>query len=216
MRRPARAAFPSSSFRNSCSVRTAGPVSATASNVSALKRRWASMPRPPASWNMTAPRGWLIGEANKGLACMFTMMNSARLNVGLEGVAVGEAACQTAFQYAQDRKQGKVEGVDGPAPILHHADVRRTLTTMRARVAAAAPSATPPASRRTLRSQRPTNRPATLQSCAKTCSRRLPALVHRYGRRHCQPRRADPWRHGLHERDARRPALPGRPHRADL
>nr|WP_321511466.1 acyl-CoA dehydrogenase [uncultured Hyphomonas sp.] len=81
--------------------------------------------------------GWLIGEANKGLACMFTMMNSARLNVGLEGVAVGEAAYQTAFEYAQERKQGKVQGVDGPAPILHHADVRRTLTTMRARVAAA-------------------------------------------------------------------------------
>jgi alkylation response protein AidB-like acyl-CoA dehydrogenase len=81
--------------------------------------------------------GWLIGEENKGLACMFTMMNAARLNVGLQGVAVGEAAYQTAFAYAQDRKQGKVEGVDGPAPILHHADVRRTLTTMRARVAAA-------------------------------------------------------------------------------
>ena len=81
--------------------------------------------------------GWLIGQANKGLACMFTMMNSARLNVGLEGVAVGEAAYQTAFEYAQERKQGKADGVDGPAPILHHADVRRTLTTMRARVAAA-------------------------------------------------------------------------------
>ncbi|KCZ89498.1 acyl-CoA dehydrogenase [Hyphomonas johnsonii] len=81
--------------------------------------------------------GWLIGEENRGLACMFTMMNAARLNVGLQGVAVGEAAYQTAFAYAQDRKQGKVEGVDGPAPILHHADVRRTLTTMRARVAAA-------------------------------------------------------------------------------
>ncbi|HRX74699.1 MAG TPA: acyl-CoA dehydrogenase, partial [Hyphomonas sp.] len=63
-------------------------------------------------------------------------MNAARLNVGLEGVAVGEAAYQTAFAYAQERKQGKVQGVDGPAPILHHADVRRTLTTMRARVAA--------------------------------------------------------------------------------
>ena len=81
--------------------------------------------------------GWLIGEANKGLACMFTMMNAARLNVGLQGVAVGEAAYQTAFAYAQERKQGKAEGIEGPAPILHHADVRRTLTTMRARVAAA-------------------------------------------------------------------------------
>ena len=81
--------------------------------------------------------GWLIGEANKGLACMFTMMNSARLNVGLEGVGVGEAAYQAAFSYAKDRRQGSAEGVSGPAPILHHADVRRTLITMRARVAAA-------------------------------------------------------------------------------
>jgi len=81
-------------------------------------------------------KGWLIGEENKGLACMFTMMNSARLNVGLEGVGVGEAAWQTAFEYAQERKQGKAEGVSGAAPILHHADVRRMLTTMRAKVMA--------------------------------------------------------------------------------
>lgn len=81
-------------------------------------------------------KGWLIGEANKGLACMFTMMNSARLNVGLEGVGVGEAAWQTAFEYAQERKQGKASGVTGAAPILHHADVRRMLTTMRAKVMA--------------------------------------------------------------------------------
>ncbi len=81
--------------------------------------------------------GWLVGEENKGLACMFTMMNSARLNVGLEGVGVGEAAYQTAYAYAQERKQGKADGVDGPAPILHHADIRRTLTTMRANVMAA-------------------------------------------------------------------------------
>lgn len=82
-------------------------------------------------------KGWLVGEENRGLACMFTMMNSARLNVGLEGVGVGEAAWQAAYAYAQERKQGKVEGVQGPAPILHHADVRRTLTTMRAHVMAA-------------------------------------------------------------------------------
>lgn len=80
---------------------------------------------------------WLIGEPNKGLACMFTMMNSARLNVGLEGVAVGEAAYQTAYAYAQERKQGRAKGVKGAAPILHHSDIRRTLTTMRARVMAA-------------------------------------------------------------------------------
>ena len=80
---------------------------------------------------------WLVGEANRGLAAMFTMMNSARLNVGLEGVGIGEAAYQTALTYARDRKQGKAEGVDGNAPIIHHPDIRRTLVTMRARTMAA-------------------------------------------------------------------------------
>ncbi|MEO0983639.1 MAG: acyl-CoA dehydrogenase, partial [Pseudomonadota bacterium] len=82
-------------------------------------------------------KAWMLGAPNKGMSAMFTMMNSARLNVGLEGVAVGEAAYQTAFDYAQERKQGKAPGVEGAAPILHHADIRRTLTTMRARVMAA-------------------------------------------------------------------------------
>jgi len=81
--------------------------------------------------------GWLVGEPNRGLACMFTMMNSARLNVGLEGVAIGEAAYQTAHEYASDRKQGRAEGVEGAAPIIHHPDVRRNLVTMRARTMAA-------------------------------------------------------------------------------
>ena len=81
--------------------------------------------------------GWLVGAPNKGLAAMFTMMNSARLNVGLEGVGIGEGAYQTALDYARDRKQGKADGVDGTATILHHPDIRRTLVTMRARTMAA-------------------------------------------------------------------------------
>lgn len=81
--------------------------------------------------------GWLVGAPNKGLSAMFTMMNSARLNVGLQGVGVGEAAYQTALAYAQDRKQGAAEGVEGAAPIVNHPDVRRTLATMRARTMAA-------------------------------------------------------------------------------
>jgi 3-(methylthio)propanoyl-CoA dehydrogenase len=87
----------------------------------------------------TGATGWLIGEENKGLACMFTMMNSARLNVGLQGVAVGDAAFQKAWSYSQERKQGRAEGWTeaGPSPIFHHADVRRMLMTMKARVAAA-------------------------------------------------------------------------------
>ena len=51
--------------------------------------------------------GWLIGEENKGLACMFTMMNNARLAVGMQGVAIAEAAYQKALAYAHERRQGK-------------------------------------------------------------------------------------------------------------
>ena len=78
--------------------------------------------------------GWLIGEENKGLACMFTMMNNARLAVGMQGVAVAEMACQKALAYAQERRQGRAEGdsSDGMSPIVLHPDVKRTLLTMKA------------------------------------------------------------------------------------
>lgn len=92
---------------------------------------------PTCVMEYSGARGWLIGEPNRGLAAMFTMMNSARLNVGLEGVAVGEAAYQAARAYAEDRKQGHAEGVEGYAPIIHHADIRRTLTLMKSKVMAA-------------------------------------------------------------------------------
>src|SRR6185312_13855047 len=68
--------------------------------------------------------GWLIGEENRGLACMFTMMNNARLAVGIQGVAVAEAAFQKALAYANERRQGKAAGY-GMAPIVHHPDVQR-------------------------------------------------------------------------------------------
>jgi alkylation response protein AidB-like acyl-CoA dehydrogenase len=78
--------------------------------------------------------GWLIGEENKGLACMFTMMNNARLCVGMQGVAVAEAATQKAIAYANDRRQGKAASYAGAgmAPIVHHPDVQRNLLTMKA------------------------------------------------------------------------------------
>ena len=78
--------------------------------------------------------GWLIGEENRGLACMFTMMNNARLSVGMQGVAVAEAAFQKALAYANDRRQGKASGYtgEGMAPIVHHPDVQRNLLTMKA------------------------------------------------------------------------------------
>ncbi|RWE12510.1 MAG: acyl-CoA dehydrogenase [Mesorhizobium sp.] len=78
--------------------------------------------------------GWLIGEENNGLACMFTMMNNARLAVGMQGVAVAEAATQKAIAYANERRQGKASDYagSGMAPIVHHPDVQRNLLTMRA------------------------------------------------------------------------------------
>jgi alkylation response protein AidB-like acyl-CoA dehydrogenase len=80
--------------------------------------------------------GYLVGELNNGLAAMFTMMNHARLGVGLEGVAVSERAYQQARAYALDRVQGRVAGEKGKAPIIRHADVRRMLLTMKAYIEA--------------------------------------------------------------------------------
>ena len=78
--------------------------------------------------------GWLVGEENKGLACMFTMMNNARLAVGMQGVAICEAATQKAVAYAKERTQGKAPGWTGAgmSPIIEHPDVARTLVTMKA------------------------------------------------------------------------------------
>ncbi len=82
----------------------------------------------------TGAVGWLIGEENKGLACMFTMMNNARLAVGMQGVAICEAATQKAIAYAKERTQGKAPGWSGPgmSPIIEHPDVIRMLLTMKA------------------------------------------------------------------------------------
>ena len=77
--------------------------------------------------------GYLIGQPNRGLEYMFIMMNAARLSVGLEGYAVGERAYQQAAEYARTRVQGKppVAQADGPAPIIHHPDIKRMLLTMK-------------------------------------------------------------------------------------
>jgi len=82
---------------------------------------------------------YLVGEENRGLACMFTMMNNARLGVGLQGVALAEMATQTAIEFANDRKQGRASGFTGQgmSPIAQHPDVRRMLMTMKASTMAA-------------------------------------------------------------------------------
>ncbi len=80
--------------------------------------------------------GFLIGQENKGMAAMFTMMNAARLNVGVQGVAIAERAFQQAFAFARERRQGKPFGLQHePADmvqIVAHPDVRRMLWTMKA------------------------------------------------------------------------------------
>src|SRR3954468_6091433 len=83
--------------------------------------------------------GFLIGEENRGLACMFTMMNNARLAVALQGVAIAERAYQGALAYAKERRQGRAPGSagDGMSPIIAHPDVKRMLMTMKALTAAA-------------------------------------------------------------------------------
>jgi hypothetical protein len=87
--------------------------------------------------NYDGATGWLIGEENRGLNAMFTMMNEARLGVGVQGLALSEVAYQNAATYAKERLQGRaISGVkypDKPAdPIIVHPDVRRTLMSIRA------------------------------------------------------------------------------------
>ncbi len=83
--------------------------------------------------------GFLIGQENGGMAAMFTMMNRARLAVGLQGVGVAECATQKAIAYARERRQGRADGAKGAeaSPIIMHPDVRRMLLTMRATTQAA-------------------------------------------------------------------------------
>ncbi|MDP3860389.1 MAG: acyl-CoA dehydrogenase, partial [Phaeovulum sp.] len=82
--------------------------------------------------NFDGATGFLIGDLHKGMRAMFTMMNEARLGVGLQGYAVAEAAYQNALAYARDRLQGRavtgVENPSGPAdPLIVHPDIRRNL-----------------------------------------------------------------------------------------
>src|SRR5262249_7779994 len=74
----------------------------------------------------------LVGEPNQGLAHMFVMMNAARLQVGVEGVGLAEAACQQALAYARERRQGRTAWPQEPS-IYGHPDVRRMLMLMKAK-----------------------------------------------------------------------------------
>jgi len=79
----------------------------------------------------TGAIGYLVGEENKGMQCMFTMMNNARLTVGLQGVSIAERAYQQALSFCKERIQGIAPGYQDAGPIIRHPDVHRMLATMK-------------------------------------------------------------------------------------
>ena len=94
---------------------------------------------PTCTMEYAGAKGWLIGGENAGMKAMFTMMNSARLNVGVQGVGIAERAYQQALAFAKDRKQGKAIDAKGPGPhaIIGHPDIQRSLAMMKSKIAAA-------------------------------------------------------------------------------
>ncbi|WP_374630870.1 acyl-CoA dehydrogenase [Ferrovibrio sp.] len=82
--------------------------------------------------------GWLLGGENQGMRCMFTMMNNARLSVGCQGLAIAERAYQQALDYAENRKQGRLPGMNAEqhVSIIEHPDVRRNLLLMKSQTEA--------------------------------------------------------------------------------
>ncbi|MET1755947.1 acyl-CoA dehydrogenase C-terminal domain-containing protein [Novosphingobium sp. RD2P27] len=114
---------------------TPGPANGV--SVAAIEHKMGLKASATCQMNFDDSVGWLVGEPNKGMAAMFTMMNTERVSVGIQGLGVGEAAYQSAVYYAKDRLQGRslagVKNPGGPAdPIIVHPDVRRMLMTMRA------------------------------------------------------------------------------------
>lgn len=105
------------------------PGQANSLRVVSLEHKLGIHGSPTCVMSYEAAKGWLVGAENKGMAAMFTMMNNARLAVGIQGVGVAEAALQQAAAYAADRDQ--------MGPIIGHPDVRRMLATGRAEVFAA-------------------------------------------------------------------------------
>jgi alkylation response protein AidB-like acyl-CoA dehydrogenase len=106
-------------------------------SVGSLEKKMGIKGCPTCVMNFDSAKGWLVGGPNQGLACMFTMMNDARFQVGLQGLSISEASFQGALEYARDRLQSRAaQGVQQPADkadaIIHHPDVRRMLLTQKA------------------------------------------------------------------------------------
>ena len=115
---------------------TGAPGVANSLKVVSLEHKLGLHGSPTCVMQYDGATGWLIGEENRGMAAMFTMMNNARLGVALHGVSIAEAATQAATEYAAQRKQSQPL-VGGTGMIVDHADVRRMLMEMRAETFAA-------------------------------------------------------------------------------
>ena len=115
---------------------TGAPGVANSLKVVSLEHKLGLHGSPTCVMQYDGATGWLIGEENRGMAAMFTMMNNARLGVALHGVSIAEAATQAATEYAAQRKQGQPL-VGDTGMIVDHADVRRMLMEMRAETFAA-------------------------------------------------------------------------------
>jgi alkylation response protein AidB-like acyl-CoA dehydrogenase len=105
-------------------------------SVGSIEKKMGLKACPTCVMNFDDAKGWIIGEENKGLACMFTMMNDARFQVGLQGLSISEASFQGALAYARDRLQSRspqgIQQTDKKADsIMHQPDVRRMLLTQK-------------------------------------------------------------------------------------
>ncbi|SDJ34819.1 acyl-CoA dehydrogenase C-terminal domain-containing protein [Pseudomonas indica] len=112
------------------------PGARNALNCGAIEHKMGIKGAATCVMNFDGATGWLVGEPNQGLACMFTMMNDARFQVGLQGLGIAEQAYQGALSYARERLQSRA--LTGPAqpdkpadPIIVHPDVRRMLLTQK-------------------------------------------------------------------------------------
>ncbi len=113
------------------------PGRANSLRVVSLEHKMGLHGSPTAVMEYDGATGWLIGREHDGMRAMFTMMNNARLGVGIQGIGVAEAAYGHALAYALERRQGRSPIADGTGAIVDHADVRRMLATMKAETSAA-------------------------------------------------------------------------------
>lgn len=110
------------------------PGVANSLRVVSLEHKMGLHGSPTAVMEYDNATGWLVGEPHKGMAAMFTMMNNARLGVGVQGLSSAEGAYQHALNFALERKQGRSPVDEGTGTIVDHADVRRMLLTMKAEI----------------------------------------------------------------------------------